>query len=71
MTGKECPAYYGQNGFHNANNNGPGFLIILTGTEPLDLWVADDSHKNVDMPSEENPVIAYLMKLKLITIPAK
>lgn len=46
-----------------------GLFTIVTGAERSDFGVADGSHKNVDMRTEEKWVDANLMELELINIP--
>lgn len=46
-------------------------FVILTGAEPSNLPVADDSNNNVDITTKEKRMITNLIDLKLITIPAQ
>lgn len=71
MTGKYLNAQYGQNDFDHAKNNWPGFFIIVTGAETLDLWITGGSYKNVDIQTEEKRVIDNFMELKLLIISAQ
>lgn len=70
VTGKDFTAQCGQDDFRPAKKNGARFFIIVTKSEPSDLWVADVPHKNVDMPTEVQLVIANLMDQKIIIVTA-
>ena len=69
VTGQNCPPQDGHNDFNHEDPAGPGFFIIVTGSDPCNLWIADGSHKNVNQPDSVKAVIAHVMEMDQITIP--
>lgn len=70
FTAKYWPAQWGHNDFDYAKDTAPGFFSIVTGAKSSDLYIADVSHNNVDMPMEKKQMIANLIELNVITISA-
>lgn len=63
LTANYFPTQSCQNNFDNDKHTGSGFFIIVTGAETSDFRVAAGSHKNVEMPIDERPLISNLMEL--------
>lgn len=70
VTDENCPAIYGHSAFCHTNRMGPGFFAIATGTEESQLCVADGSRKCVHYDEATKPVLACLLEMNFISIPA-
>lgn len=69
VTGRNSPPQCGHKDFDQNEGSRSGFFIIATGAESSELWVADGSYKNFNMPVEAKRVISHCMEIKFITIP--
>ena len=61
VTGENCPPQDGDNDFYHNDPAGPGFFIMVTGSDPFKLWIVDGSHKNVHQPDSVKVVLAHVM----------
>lgn len=71
MTGKRFTYQCDGNGLYHSKNTGPGICLIADGTQLSDLRLADGSHKNIGIPTEEMPVVVNVMEMKHIIIHAQ
>lgn len=70
VTGENCLAQCGHNDFDHRQPTGPGFFTIATGSGPCTLWVAGGSHLYVDYDDEAKRIMADVLEMGLIKIPA-
>lgn len=69
VTWKDCPAQFGPNDFKHNKRTVPGFLIIATGAQPSELWIADVFHQHFLLAVDAMRMIAHVIEVQLIAIP--
>ena len=70
LTGQDCEVQVGHNDFPVIQQaRCPGYFIIVTGPERVNLWVAPGSHQYVHYNEKDREQLGKTLKMERITIP--